>query len=139
MNEQDALDKLIVDENENPDINLLAKIISEYIRFDKKTGEIIFQKEFYGLKDLQKFLIFLLGRKTILIKKLKDSFNEKISPKEISEVLGIKAATLRKYVSSDLKNIVKSEDGKYFVPNYNLYKCEEKLAKNGKSNNKKSK
>ena len=132
MSEKDALDKLIVNEDENPNTDLLAEIISKYLRFTT-LGEIIFEKEFYQLKELQKFIVFLLARKVILIKKLKKDFEEKMSYKEISEELGIKPATLRKYVSRDLKNIIKSDKGKYFIPNYNLFKCKEKLGFNGKS------
>ena len=129
--EKDALDKLIVDEDENPNVDLLAEIISKYLRFTK-SGEIIFEKEFHKLTDLQKFIVFLLGRKGILIKNLQKDFDEKIHADEISEGLGIKSATLRKYVSHDLKNIIKSNKGEYFIPNYNLHKCKEKLQRNGK-------
>jgi uncharacterized protein with HEPN domain len=132
MVEKDALDKLIVDEEENPDIDLLAEMITKYLKFTK-SGEIILNKEFYKLSDLQKFILFLLGRKGILIKKLKKDFNEKVPAGEISKVLGIKETTIRKYVSSDLRDIVSSDNGKYFIPNYNLYRCKEKLEKNGKS------
>lgn len=130
--DEDALDKLIVNEDESLDIDLLAKLILPYLRFDKISGEMIFNKEFYSLKELQKFLVYLLGRKVVLIKKLKNDFDEKISSKEIEKEIGIKGATVRKYVSINLKEIVKSEKGKYFIPNYNLYKCQEKLQENGK-------
>jgi len=124
----DALDKLIVDESESLDINLLASLVSNYLKFTKE-GEMIFEKYFYELKDWQKLLIYLLARKAILVKKLQKNFEEKISPAEISRLLGIKAPTIRKYVSKDLKGIIKSENGKYFVPNYNLFKCEKILKK----------
>jgi len=76
-------------------------------------------------------LVYLLGRKVISIKKLSKDFEEKISQKEIEHFLGIKGSSIRKYVSVDLKSVLKSEGKKYFVPNYNLYKCKEKLEKNG--------
>ncbi len=131
--EKDPLDKLIVDEDENPNAELLAELVSPYFRFSKNSGEIIFNEEFYKLKDWQKVLIYLLGRKVIFIKKLQKDFNEKISPKEISECLNIPQKSITKYASKELKDIIKSEKGKYFVPNYNLYKCKEKLKgeKNG--------
>jgi len=133
MSEKDALDKLIVDEEENPDKELLANLVCSYLKFDKKSGKIMFEGNFYKLKEWQKFLVFILGRKVVLIKNLQKEFDEKISPKEASEILGMKAPTLRKYVSADLKGIVKSEKGKYYIPNYNLHKCKEKLDKDGKS------
>jgi hypothetical protein len=126
MTEKDALDKLIIDEEENPDISMLAEIISGKILLIK-TGELNFEKEFFKLRDSQKILIYLLGRKAIVIKKLKEGFSEKITSKEIAESIGIPYKSVSKYLSVDLKHIIKSENGKYFVPNYNLYKCREKL------------
>jgi len=129
MTEKDALDKLIINEDESPNIDLVAKLISGKILLTR-FGEIIFQKEFYKLKDSQKILVYLLGRKVILIKKLQENFDEAISYKEISRQLSIKESSVTKYASVDLKGIIKSEKGKYFLPNYNLYKCEERLSKN---------
>jgi len=126
MTEKDALDKLVLDEDENPNIDLLAEIVSKYLRFTK-SGEIIFEKEFYELKDWQKVLVYILGRKVIFIKKLQNDLDEKISYKEISKQLGLKESSVTKYASKELKSIIKSEKGKYFVPNYNLHKCKEKL------------
>src|SRR3989339_1207866 len=110
METKDALDKLIVDEEENPNIELLAELVLKYLRFDKKTGEIIFNEEFYKLMGLQKILVYLLGRKIIIIKNLQKDFDEKINQKEIENILGIKGSSVRKYISVDLKNIVKSEN-----------------------------
>jgi len=133
--EKDPLDELIVDESENPNINLLAELVSPYLRFAKESGEIIFNEDFYKLKDWQKVLISLLGRKVIFIKKLQEDFEEKITPKTLSGNLGIPHKSITKYASKELKGIIKSKKGKYFVPNYNLYKCKEKLLKkNGKGN-----
>jgi len=137
MSEKDALDKLIIDEEENPNVELLAELVLKYLKFSKKTGEIIFNEEFYNLMELQKILVYLLGRKVITIKKIKGDFDEKITQKEIENTLGIKGSSVRKYVSVDFKNIVKSENKKYFIPNYNLYKCKEKLKENGRANSKK--
>jgi len=127
----DALDKLIVDENGDTNLDLLYEIVSKYLKFTR-TGEIIFEKEFYNLKDWHKILIYLIGRKVILIKKLQQAFDEKISPKDISEVLKIPSKSITKYYSRELKRIIKSEKGKYYVQNYNLYKCKEVLGDNGR-------
>lgn len=134
METKDALDKLIVDEEEAPSLKLLAELILRYLKFNKKSGEIIFNEEFYKLTELQKILVYLLGRKVIVIKRLQKDFDEKITPKEIENILGIKGSSVRKYISVDLKNLAKAESKKYFIPNYNLYKCKEKLKENGKSN-----
>jgi hypothetical protein len=137
METKDALDKLIVDEEENPNVELLAELVLKFLKFDKKTGEIIFNKEFSKLKDGQKILIYLLGRKVIFIKKLQKNFDEKIAPKEITDAIGGNLAKNRVYLTRELKGILKSEKGKHFVPNYNLYKCKEKLEENGRTNSKK--
>ena len=129
---KDLLDKLIVDEDENPNIELLVGLVSPYLRFDKKSGEIIFNEEFYKLKDWQKVLIYLLGRKVIFVKKLQKDFDEKITPKKISKILNIPQKSITRCACRELKGIIKSEKGKYLVPNYNLYKCKEKVKKNGK-------
>lgn len=123
----DELDKLIVNENETANISLLASLIEGKIKFAKEDGEIIFEKGFYDLKDWQKILIYLLGRKVILIKKLKKEFDEKISPKDISDNLGMPSKSISKYAARDLRGLIKSDKGKYFIPNYNLYKCKEVL------------
>ena len=128
METKDALDNLIVDDNKAADINLLASLISRYLKFTKE-GEIIFEKEFYKLKDYQKILTFLLGRKVISIKKLKSDFREKIAPKEMGEILGIPSKSITKYFSVELKSIVKNDKREYGVPNYALHKCEEILKK----------
>lgn len=132
MIKEDALDKLIIDEDKSPDIELLAELIAKYLKFTK-SGEIIFEKEFYKLKEWQKTLIYLLARKAISLKKLKDNFEEKISYKEISKLLGLKESSVRKYVHTELKGIVRTEKGGYLIPNYNLHKCKEVLKKNVKT------
>lgn len=132
MVEKDALDKLIIDEDENPDSGVLANLISKYLRFGKKSGEVIFNEEFSKLKDWQKILVYLLGRKGIVVKKLREKFSEKISPKDLSKEFGIPPKSISSYVSRELKGIIKAENGEYFIPNYNLYKCEEKLKEDGK-------
>ena len=129
MTKPDALDKLIIDEDKSPDIEILAEIITENLKFTK-SGEIIFERKFYELKDWQKTLIYLLARKVILLKKLKSNFDEKVSYKEIAKLFGLKEASVRKYISKELKGIVKTEKGQYFIPNYNLYKCKEQIIKN---------
>lgn len=126
MSSTGPLDSLIVDEKEAIDTDLLASTIRGVIKFTKD-GEIIFEKKFYELKGYKKILIYLLGRKVIIIKKLKESFSEEVTPKDIADILGIPPKSITKYASIELKGIIKSEKGKYKVPNYNLHKCSEVL------------
>ena len=127
-NMADALDKLIVDESASIDTNLLASLVSNYLKFTKE-GEIIFEKDFYKLKDCRKILIYLLGRKIVFIKKLKQDFKEEVAPSEIEDQIGIPSKSITKYSSVELKGIIKSEKGKYRIPNFNLLKSEEFLKK----------
>jgi hypothetical protein len=124
----DALDNLIVNESESLDLVLLASLVQNYLKFTKE-GEMFFERDFYKLKDWQKVLIYLLGRKVILIKKLKKEFIEEVSPKEIEDLLGIKSKSITKYASVELKGILKSNKGEYRIPNYSLFKCEDILKK----------
>jgi len=124
----DPLDSLITSDNEKPNLELLAKIINKFIRFTPE-GEIIEDKPYIKLKDLQKVFLFLLARKVIFIKKLKKEFKEEISPKVISENTCIKYNTVTKVLCSQLKGVTKSINGKHKIPNYNLYKCEELIKK----------
>jgi len=124
----DALDKLIVDEKETVDMDLLASIVRDFLKFTKE-GEIFFEKNFFDLKDWQKLLIYLLGRKVVFVKNLKKDFKEEVSPSEIKELLKIPPKSTTKYASVELKGIIKSDKGNYKIPNFNLFKCQEVLKK----------
>ncbi len=125
---EDALDKLILDENEDPNYDLLAKIILNYLRFTK-SGEIIYEKEFNKLNSWRKVMIYLLGRKIIVLKKLVENFSERATPKEISKNTGVLQGSIQKYLTRELKGITNSEKGSHMIPNYNLHKCEGLLNK----------
>jgi len=58
MNKEDALDSLILDEDKNPDIDLLAKILLKYLKFTK-SGE----KNFIPQKIGKKFWFISWGGK----------------------------------------------------------------------------
>ena len=120
----DPLDELIVDECEALDKNLLASIVTGYVRITK-TGEVLFDKSFYNLPQAKKVVLCLLSRKIIKIKNLIDNFEEGIRPAEISKLTGIKPKNVTGYLSNDLKGLTISSKGAHIIPNYNLYKCEE--------------
>ncbi len=120
----DPLDKFIVNEDERPDIDLLVSIVDGYFRFTKN-GHMLFEKNFHKLSESKKIMIFLLGRKIIKIKNLVPDFKEEIKPKEISDITGIKRKNVTSRLSTELSGITKSLTGAHYIPNYNLYKCEE--------------
>jgi len=51
---KDALDKLIVNEKESADVDLLATLINGFLRFTKE-GEIIFERQFFKQTDWKKY------------------------------------------------------------------------------------
>ncbi len=124
--EKDPLDKLIVDENQSIDSDLLASLIEDFMQFTKD-GEFIFTEKFFKESDWKKVLFFLLGRKVIFIKSLKDGFKEEIQPKDISDLLVIPPKSITRILSTELKGITKSTKGSHKIPNYNLHKCKEVL------------
>jgi len=126
----DPLDKFIVDEGTAVDVKLLAQLIDGFFQFTK-TGEVIFERKFVQQSESKKVLLLLLGRKVIKYKNLITNYKEESGPKELSDQLGIESKQVSKYLARELRNIVKSKNKAYYVPNYNLYKCEE-LLKNDK-------
>ncbi len=120
----DPLDRFIVDAEEGPDLGLLAAIIDGYLRFTKD-GAIIYEKKFHQLKEHEKLVMCLLGRKIIKIKNLVPDFKEEIKPKEIFDITGIKPKSITGYLCRQLKGVTKSIKGAHYIPNYNIYKCAE--------------
>lgn len=124
----DALDKLIVDESKCLDKEMLASLVQPFLKFTD-VGDLIFERKFHELKDWQKVLIYLLGRKVIAAKELKKGFREEEGPNEIGKIIRVPVNSVTKYVSRELKDIIKVDKKKYSVPNFYLYKCEELLKK----------
>ena len=123
--EKDALDELIVNEDQKPDSDLLAGILKNYVRFSQN-GEILFAENFTDLQQWKKVLVYLLARKAAVIKKLVQ-LKECAAPLEISNKIFIPAGNISKFLNRELKSIVKEQKKCYFVPNYNLLKCKEIL------------
>lgn len=122
----DPLDKFIVDEEKSPNLEALANSVDGYIRVSKQ-GTVLYDKKFYKLPKTKRIVLYLLSRKIISIKNLKPSFSENVESKDIGEEIGVEYEDVRKNLSGNLKGIVKNEEGKWFVPNYNLHKCEDMM------------
>ncbi len=124
---ENPLDKLIVEKDANDvSLEVLASILQGFVRFTKE-GEFIFDGAFYKLPEWKKITIYLLSRKVISIKKLIAEFEEGVSSREISEVTGVRQSSVSRELSTKLKTLTRSENGKYKVPNYNIHKCSEML------------
>ncbi len=126
MNE-DPLDKLIVEKDANNfSLDLLASTLQNFVKFTKE-GEIIFDGTFYALPEWKKIIIYLLSRKVISIKKLIPEFEEGVAPKEISEIMGVASKSVSRDLATKLKTLVRNENSKYKIPNYNIQKSAEML------------
>jgi len=126
---KDALDELIVEEEKGADVDLLADILKNYLRLSK-SGEILFESNFYDLTEFKKAMLFILSRKAIFVKKLNNKMKECVTQKEISEKAFIPHKNVSKVIKR-LKNfVIEKEKGCYIILNYNLIKCKKFLEEN---------
>jgi hypothetical protein len=123
---RDVLDELIIDEDVEPNLNLLADLVKTYMKFSR-TGDIIYEDNFRSNPEWKRVMLFLLGRKIIFIKKLGGK-KEEPTLKEISEGAFSPTKNITRIFNRELKSIVKPiERGLYIIPNYNLLKCKNLL------------
>jgi hypothetical protein len=126
----DALDELIVDTKARPDLDLLANILKDNIQLTTD-GNLNFSEDFHKYPDWKKVMLYMLGRKAIVIKKLSKEIKEESMPAEIGKYILVSGDTVGKRIARELKRIVVKNKGGYFIPNYNLLKCKELLEKKG--------
>ena len=115
MNEEKNLEKLFIDEEE-VSRDLLYDILAPYIRFSKKTNDIIPTRDFLKLKTDQKILVTLAAIKALFVLGKRD--DDKIAPKELEKLTGIKGNTLRPVLKNlyDQRIILKDPEGGYYLP-----------------------
>lgn len=113
--EEKKLEKLFVDE-ETISEEILYDLLEPYIRFSKKTNEIIPTDNFINLKNELKILITLIAIKALFM--LNKRENDKVSPKELEKLTSLKGNTIRPILKRlyDQRIILKDAKGKYFVP-----------------------
>ncbi len=118
MNNNDPLVKLLVSESQAVDRQELADLLSPYLSINKETRSFDFSGDFVDLSNADKLLIILSAVKA---KSLILGTEDKITPSEIIKMEvapeGSIKATLK--ILLDSKKI-KSEKGKYFLPNYKI-------------------
>lgn len=115
MNEEKRLEKLFIDEEEVSE-DMLYDILAPYIRFGKKTNEIIPTNDFLNLKNKQKVLVIFIAIKALFM--LGKREDDKASPKELEKLTGLKGNTIRPILKKlhDKRIILRDIKGKYFVP-----------------------
>ena len=118
------LDELVVDEGElNRD--LLAGILSPYVRLARTDGRPIFTGEFRRLSASQRTLVYLLARKAAISLQL-SSGDASATPKEIADSTGVPHGTIKPVVIELVKKgMLLGEKGRYSVPSHALISIKE--------------
>jgi hypothetical protein len=128
MSKKDELDEIFVDINEPADKKIIVEILKPFIRIDK-AGVINFLNKYHDLKEIQKSLIYLICKKAMILRGIKDVIEPALA-KEISKRAMINLKSAENSLYRDHKSLVKKEGKGYIVPNYNLQKIKE-LLQNG--------
>lgn len=114
----DPLEQLLVSENQTINKQDLATLLLPYATINKDTKNFEFTRNFGDLINVDKILIILSAIKA---RSLILGTEDKIAPSDIIKMqiapVGSIKATLK--FLSDAKQI-KSEKGKYFLPNYKI-------------------
>ena len=118
-NSESTLKDLIINEqlmNESE----LVEIIRPYVGIAKATGKVLLSPKCDELTIRQRILVYLLGRKaasTLRIWLVK----ENAAPGQISEDLSLDGNSVRPNLQKLTQlQIVQSDNGEYFVPNYRI-------------------
>lgn len=120
----DEFDELMVREEEVLDRALVRDLLKDYLRISTN-GEILPEPNFFTLEARQKIIIFLLARK---IMKAKEIISEEgCTPTELSTKTGVPIGTVKPAVRELIPNILSSDNGKYWIPNYNLKRLQNEL------------
>jgi len=127
MNTNDPLNKLLVSESQTIDKTELSNLLSPYILINKETKSLDFIGNFWKLPNSEKILIILAGVKA---KNLIFGIEDRISPSEIIKMEVAPEGSIK----ITLKNLldskeIKSENSKYYLPNYKISQVVERLKK----------
>lgn len=118
---------MYADENAILDTTVVKEILSRYVQLTKGGG-FIPNEEFHKLNNAPKIIVTMLCRK---VAHLKEGFPEEIAPKEVENLTGIKRGSVTATMPGlEKKGLAKSDNGKYWIPNYSISKL--KAVFNGK-------
>ncbi len=114
----DPLQKLFVSESQAVNRQELAELLSPYLSINKETQSFEFSGNFMALPNAEKILLVLAAVKA---RSLFLGTEDKISPSEIIKLeiapVGSVKGTLKTLLDS---RDIKSEGGKYSLPNYKV-------------------
>jgi len=116
------LDTLFVSGKEI-DEDLLIKILSPFLKIDQDSCSIIPSERWLKVNNELKIILFLIARKAMKVRGLPID-NEEATPSEIGKEIGLKGGSVRPKLKSlfEQKIINRTDDARYFVPNYSLTK-----------------
>jgi hypothetical protein len=104
----------------------LSEALKGKINVGKDSGELFFQEEFHNLKSEDKLALVMLGRKAASIQGVIE--DEKAKTKKFEELTGMPNGTIKTALKSLRdKNLAKSDNGEYWIPNPNITRIKEKL------------
>jgi hypothetical protein len=122
MNQDDPLSRLVTSNAKEIDRQKLADLLEHYVVFDETSHELNFKDKFNELKSNADKLevIFLADKARFLIfgEERKEGFSQ--GELVVMEVMpeGSVKSTLK--TLSDKRKVVKSTEGKYYIPNYRI-------------------
>lgn len=118
----DQLDDLFVSGKE-VDQELVVKILTPFLRIDKDSCSIVPSERWLELSNELKVLLFLVARKAMKLRGLAIDY-EGALPAELEKETGLKGGSIRPRLKDlfERKIINRTEDARYFVPNYSLTK-----------------
>ncbi len=119
MSDEENFDDLFVEKNELLDKKVVKGILKDYVELTKE-GDIFLKEPFHKLSNEKKIFVLLLARKVLSLTVGKE---ELTAPKEIQDITGMPRGSCNpKLTELEEKRFLKSENGKYFVPNYAISK-----------------
>jgi len=117
----DPLEQLIAEDFRAEDRTRLATLLAPYVAFDKNSKELRFKEPFQGLVNTDKLEIAFLAEKARALL-FKDEANEGLGQGDIIALDIMPAGSVKSTLKRlfDPKQIRKSSNGKYTIPNYRL-------------------
>jgi len=117
-NTNDPLDKLFVSESQAVDRQELAELLSPFLSINKENHGLDFSGKFHELSNAEKILLVLAAIKA---RSLVLGTEDKISPSEIIKMEIAPEGSIKGTLKILLESRdIKSDSGKYSLPNYKL-------------------
>lgn len=121
--EQSSLQDLLIDENQLNE-ELLAEVLSEYVRIGKDSGGLYPRAPFSELNSFRKTAVILLAQHAREALGLAES--EWLKPSEIAKISKIKKGTIHPAVRElEDMGLAENDDGSYRIPGPNLLRTKE--------------